>query len=140
MSQSAANTATVARPRWPYAGAGQKPLLLASVLMIVGSFLPWVMTPLGNLAGSSGPGLYTLYLACIGISGALVRRPRLALVQALLTGIGGAGIALWQIVVVVQLSIRTDAWGTLIPGVGLVFVLASGLLALVAARRLQRGE
>lgn len=124
------------RTRWPYAGAGQKPLLMAALLMVVGSMLPWVMTPVGNLLGVAGAGVLTLYLAVIGIAGALIRRRLPALIQATVTGAGAIALTTWQLGRLAQLSAATDTWGQLVPGVGLIMVLASGLLALVAAHRL----
>jgi predicted membrane protein len=128
------------RRRWPRAGAGQRPLLLAALLMGAGSFLPWVSTPLGDFGGMAGGGAWTLYAATMGLAGALVGKRLLASLSALVCGAAAVALVGWQLSRLARLSSEADAWGTLLPGWGLLVVLASGLLALVAARRLHRGE
>lgn len=129
----------VSGSRWFRAGGGQRPLLLAAVLMAVGSFLPWVSTPFGTLGGLDGGGQLTFVASALGIGGSVVGRRTVAALSALGCGGAAVGLAGWQLGRLVRLSVSTEAWGTLLPGQGLVIVLASGLLALVASHRLHRG-
>jgi hypothetical protein len=130
-------TAVPATRRWPYAGHGQKPLLLGAVLIVLGSLLPWVMTPFGNLSGLRGAGLWTLYLGVIGIPGAVLRSRRLAWWHALLAGVPAVVLTAWQLVRLVELGWRTGTFTGALPGMGLLLVLGGGVLALRAAAPLR---
>jgi hypothetical protein len=121
-----------ARARWPYAGADQLPLLLASLAMMVGSFMPWVMVGGMAMAGVNGAGLWTLYGASLGLAGALVRQRRLAAVSAAAAGALAVGLGGWQVVHLVG-KVGLDGWH---PGIGLVAVLIGGIIALRSAWRL----
>lgn len=123
-----------ARRRWPYAGPAQSRLLLASLGIGVGSFLPWVDTAFGNFTGMAGPGVWTLYAAILGIAGALVRRGRLAAVHAAATGAVAVILPVWQ-------GLRllgTCGGGACAPSTGLVLVLIGGGIALAQVRALWR--
>lgn len=122
------------RRRWPYAGPGQVRLLLASLGVGLGSFLPWVDTAVGSFTGMAGPGVWTLYAAVLGLAGALVRRPHLAAVHAGLTGAVAVALPAWQGLRLAQLC----GGGACLPAPGLLLVLAAGVAALVQARRLWR--
>jgi hypothetical protein len=113
-------------------------MLVAGLLVAFGSLLPWVTTPLGNLAGTAGPGLWTLCAGVITVAGALLPFRRIALGHALVGGVVAAGLAGWQVARIVHLSATTDAWGQLLPGIGLVMVAGGGVIALRAAVRLHR--
>lgn len=123
-----------ARRRWPYAGAAQSRLLLASLAIGVGSFLPWVDTAFGSFTGMAGPGVWTLYAAVLGIAGSLVRRGRLAALHAAATGAVAVLLPVWQGLTLVD----TCAGGACAPGTGLVLVLMAGATALVQVRPLWR--
>lgn len=123
-----------ARQRWPYAGPAQSRLLLASLAIGVGSFLPWVDTAFGTFTGMAGPGVWTLYAAVLGIAGALVRRGRLAAVHAGATGAVAVLLAAWQGLRLVG----TCAGGACAPATGLLLVLVAGGVALAQVRPLWR--
>lgn len=127
------------RPRWPYAGPGQRVLLLGAAMIAFGSFLPWVATPVGNVSGMAGPGLWTFSFGVIGIGGAFLRRRGLALVHALAAGVCGVALPAWQVVRLVDVSTSTGAWGAAVPSTGLLLVLGGGALALRATWRLHTG-
>lgn len=120
------------RTRWPYAGPDQLPLLLASLAVAVGSFLPWVMVGGLSMSGGHGPGLWTFYAASLGLAGALIRHRRLAVASATAAGSVAVGIAVWQVLHLVG-RIGFQGWH---PGVGLVIVLLGGIIALRSAWRL----
>jgi hypothetical protein len=127
----AAPTVAVTR-RWPPAGPDQLPLLLASVAVAVGSFLPWVVVGDLELSGWHGGGLWTFYAATLGIAGGLVPSRALAATSALASGLVAAGIGCWQ---VLHLAARVgfEGWH---PGLGLVAVILGGVIALRSAWRL----
>ena len=122
------------RRRWPYAGRGQKLLLLASLVIMVASFLPWVDTAVGTFTGMAGPGVWTLYAGFVGLGGALVRRRRLALIQAVVTSGVAVALPVWQLA---RLA-RICTWNSCVPSTGLLLVLASGIVAGMAAWQLHR--
>ena len=124
--------ATAVRRRWPYAGRGQKLLLGASLVIMVASFLPWVDTAVGTFTGMAGPGVWTLYAGFLGLGGALVRRRRLAVIQAVLTGATAIALPAWQLA---RLA-RICTWNSCVPSTGLLLVLVSGVVALMAAWQL----
>lgn len=122
------------RQRWPYAGPAQARLLLASLAVGVGSFLPWVDTAFGSFTGMAGPGVWTLYAAVLGIAGALVRRGRLAAVHAGATGAVAVLLSVWQGLRLID----TCAGGACAPSTGLLLVLVGGGIILAQVRPLWR--
>lgn len=129
MDTTTAPPPAAARPRWPYVGRGQQTLLWASVLIMVGAFLPWLMTPFGTFTGMSGAGSWTVFAGVIGIGASLMRRRRLVLVHAV--GIAALAIALpsWQLAHLIIL-VGFSGW---LPGVGLIMTLAGGVAVSRAA-------
>lgn len=125
---------TGARARWPYAGPAQGRLLLASLGIGLGSFLPWVDTAVGSFTGMAGPGVWSLYAAVLGVAGALVRRHRLAAAHAAVAGAVAVALPVWQGLRL--LSICTG--GACLPAPGLLLVLLAGGVALAQVRRLWR--
>ncbi len=107
-------------------------LLIATLLVALGSFLPWVSTAVGNVPGYRGGGLWTLYAAMLGFTGALVPWPRVGAVQAGILALVATALPIWQVVHLLTL-VGTGGW---LPGAGLVLVLAGGGAAGVAAWRL----
>ncbi len=110
-------------------------LLGASFLVLVGSFMPWIDTPLGTVLGAQGAGLWTFYTCMLGFAGVMVPARRLAAAQAALLGAVAVVLPLWQVVHLLGL-VGTAGW---IPGPGLVLVVGGGVLAGVSAVRLFRG-
>lgn len=133
---------TSPRPAAPAAGPGapsvadqvraRKLLLAATVLVVLGSFLPWVSTAVGNVPGYRGGGLWTFYTAMLGFTGAFLPWVRVAAVQAGLLALVALALPAWQVVHVLRL-VGTGGW---LPGTGLVMVVLGGILAAVAARKL----
>ncbi|HZI98133.1 MAG TPA: hypothetical protein VFD41_11490 [Actinomycetales bacterium] len=132
----AAGRAAVRR-RWPPLGAGQKPLLGASAMVIVGAFLPWLYTnAVGPVSALAGAGVWAFYAGTLGFAGALVPWRAAAVVQAAVMAVAAVGLTLWQLVHLWSLV----GFGGWLPGPGLVLVLGGGLLAGSAATRLARGR
>ncbi|GGK73007.1 hypothetical protein [Ornithinimicrobium pekingense] len=111
---------------------GQLRLLAASVLMIVGAFLPWLYTPLGTVTGMRGPGLWTATVGMLALAGALVPVRVLAVLQAVVAAAICIVLPIWQLVHMLGL-VGMQGW---IPGPGLVLTLGGGALAAHAAWQL----
>ena len=110
-------------------------LLGASVLVGFGSFLTWVATPVGDISGARGPGLWTFYAAVLGLAGAYVPWRRAAFVQGLVLVVAAIGLPVWQLARIIRLV----GFGGWLPGPGVVLVVAGGILAALACRRLAVG-
>lgn len=111
-------------------------LLGVAALLMVGGFLPWLYTPIGEVSGFRGPGQWTFYVGLLALAGGIVRRPRLAAAQGAIAGVVAVALPVWQVVHVLTL-VGTQGW---YPGPGLVFSLGGGVLALNAARLLWLGQ
>lgn len=107
---------------------------MAVAMVFLGSFLPWLHTPIGNVTGGRGPGLWTFYGAMLGLAAAVlpVAARRIAGIQAAVMAAAAVGIPIWQVVHLVRL-VGFDGW---FPGPGLVLVLFGGVLAGLAAKAL----
>lgn len=115
-------------------------MLLGGLLMVLGSPMPWVSTPLGNLSGVAGAGLWTLCAGFIAIAGALLPYRRVAFAHALLPGIVVALIVVWQLLRLAQVSASTDSWGNVLPGIGLVLVGGGAVVLLRTAMRIRAAD
>lgn len=134
MPPTTRSSATALRRPAAAAAAGvQARLLGAGALIVFGSFLPWAMTPLGNLSGIRGAGLWTLYLGLLALPGAVVRSSRVAFWHAVLAAVPAVALPSWQLARLAQLNLLAGSWGVALPGLGLVLVLAGGVLAAGAA-------
>ena len=98
----------------------------------IGALLPWVYTGVGAVSGARGAGLWVFYAAALGLAGALVRRRRLAAVQALVLAVVAVGLPLWQVVHLLSL-VGLSGW---LPGPGLLLCFGGGMLAAKAAHSL----
>lgn len=107
-------------------------LLGASLMILVGAFLPWIHTGVGNVLGFEGPGMITMYAAFLGIAGAIVRSPRVVAVHAALVAAPALVLPIWQVGRFVD-RVGFEGW---MPGAGTVLTLGGGAVAAVAAYRL----
>lgn len=103
----------------------------AVVMVIVGSFLPWLDTAAGTVSGARGPGLWTFYAAMLGLAAVMVPIRSLRIGQTVLFGVVAVALPVWQVVHVLNL-VGTGGW---MPGPGVVLVFGGGVLALDTARR-----
>lgn len=115
---------------------GSAGMIVAGLLIVVGSLLPWVTTPFGSLSGTAGPGLWTLSAGFIAIAGAVLPFRKVAIAHCLGPGAVVALIAAWQVARLVQLSAATGAWGQLLPGMGLVMAAGGAVVLLRTGYRL----
>jgi hypothetical protein len=118
---------------------GRKRLLWASLMALVGGFMPWLMTEVGNVNGYRGAGLWVAYAAMLGLAGAMLPMRRVAAVQGFILAAVAVALPLWQLVHVVSL-VGFAGW---MPGPGLVMSLGGGVLAGIGSRQLwqqQRAE
>lgn len=116
--------------------AGQNALLLASVTLVVASFLPWVDTAFGAFSGMAGAGVYTFYAGVWGIGGGLMPWRRIALAHAVVVTAAALLLPAWQIASLVSRQLD----GGWVPGTGIMLAIASGSLAARAVWQLARQE
>lgn len=126
------------KPRKQIMHPGSVGLLVGALAVIVGSMLPWVITPLGTINGTAGPGLWTLCGGFIAVAGALIPRRWVAISHAFVAGGTVAFVAGWQLLRLVQISEATDAWGQAMPGIGLVMTAGGAVILLATGVRLVR--
>ncbi|GAB3841626.1 hypothetical protein ACFFMR_07900 [Micromonospora andamanensis] len=132
-----ADTASTAAPvRRRILHAGSLGMIVGGVLALVGSLLPWVITPFGSLSGVAGPGLWTLSVAFLAIAGALLPNRKVAIAHSLIPGLVVAVIAGWQVARLISLSASTGAWGQLMPGIGLVMAAGGAVVLIRTGMRL----
>jgi hypothetical protein len=108
--------------------AGQNALAIASLTLIIASFLPWIDTAFGSFNGMAGAGVYTFYAGVLGIAGSCLPWRRVALVHAVLVAAAALGLPAWQVASLLAL----DLGGGWVVGTGLLLAVASGSLALRA--------
>ncbi|MBS43686.1 MAG: hypothetical protein CMH83_11115 [Nocardioides sp.] len=101
-------------------------------MVLLGSPMPWVSTPVGQVSGFLGGGLWTFYAAMLGFAGVLVPFAKASIAQAAILCLAALGLAGWQVAHVWNL-VGFGGWS---PGVGLVFVIGGGALAGAAVRRM----
>jgi hypothetical protein len=109
-------------------------LILGMVLIMVGSFLPWLYV--GGIAksGAFGPGLWTFYASMLGLAAVLLPFHRIGAAHAAVMAAVALGIPVWQVAHVIGL-VGFTGW---MPGPGLVMVVAGGVVAAACAVRLLR--
>ena len=130
----ATTTPATARPVRRGAHPAKRLLLGASVMVMFGSFLPWIDTPIGSISGTRGAGLWNFYAAMLGFAAVMVPLRRLAMAQAAVLSAAAIGLATWQVVHLLSL-VGTAGWR---PGPGIVLVIGGGVAAGAAAYRLRR--
>jgi hypothetical protein len=115
---------------------GTAGMLVGGLIVVVGSLLPWVTTPLGSLSGAAGPGLWTLSAGSVAVAGALLPSRTVAIGHCLVAGLAVAAIVIWQVARLGYLSAAADAWGQLLPGMGLVMAAGGAAVLLRTGLRL----
>jgi hypothetical protein len=126
------------KPRKQILHPGSVGLLVGALAVIVGSMMPWVLTPLGNINGLAGGGWLTLCGGFIAVAGALIPRRWVAVSHSFLAGGTVAFVAGWQLLRLVQVSEATGSWGQAMPGIGLVMVVGGAAILLATGVRLVR--
>lgn len=121
------------RPRRPAHPARRK-LFLGILLVVVGSFLPWLYVAGEPRSGALGPGLWTFYGAMLGFAGALLPFHRVAAGHAAVMAAVALGVPIWQLLHALDL-VGIGGWA---PGPGLVMVAGGGVVAAGCAVRMWR--
>ncbi len=103
----------------------QRMLLLLSVGVVVGSFMPWLETALGTYRGFAGPGQYLFYAGMLGLGGGLVPVRTLAVIQGAVVSAVAIALPVWQVVKLFS-QVGFDGWT---PGIGLMLVFGCGVMA-----------
>jgi len=130
-TSSASTSVPSARPR---VDPSRKRLALAVLMVLFGSFLPWLDTAVGAISGARGPGLWTSYAAMLGLAGALLPYRRASGIQAAVMSLVCVVLPVWQLVRALDL-LGTSGW---LPGPGIVLVFGGGVLAGSCAWQLLR--
>lgn len=117
---------------WPYAGRGQRRMLIASIIVIAGSVLPWVDTVNGTFLGVQGAGMWTLAAGGMGLAGGMLRRRGIVIGHAAVVAIVPTVLAGWQLLRLLRLC----GGGACAPHIGLGLVLFGGVFALAALLQL----
>ena len=115
----------------------RKRLGLAVLMVVFGSFAPWLDTAVGPILGGRGAGLWTFYASLLGLAGALVPSRTVAGVQAGIMAVVCTVLPVWQLVRALSLLGTDGGW---LPGPGLVLVFGGGVVAGVAALGLVRNR
>lgn len=110
-------------------------LSLAVVMVLIGSFLPWLFTGLGSVSGARGPGLWSAYAAMLGLAAVFMPWRRVAGVHAAIFAAAAMALPAWQVAHTVSLV----GFGGWFPGPGLVVVFGGGVVAAGAALAMLRG-
>lgn len=111
---------------------GQLRMLAGSAMILVGAFLPWLYTQLGNFTGMAGPGMWTATVGMLALAGALVPIRVLAIGQGVIAAAVAMFIPLWQFWHVFS-KVGMAGW---MPGPGLLLTFVGGLLCAIAAWQL----
>lgn len=125
---------STARPRAPRRSRSSLHLLGASLMVLVGAFLPWVYTGAGTVLGIRGAGLWTMYAAILGLAGSMIRARGWAAGHAAVLAVVAVALPVWQLLHLFS-KVGFAGW---MPGAGLVLTLGGGAVAGVAAVRLYR--
>jgi hypothetical protein len=125
---------SAARPRAPRRSRSSLHLLGASLMILVGAFLPWISTGAGNVIGVRGAGLWTMYAAFLGLGGAFIRHRRVASAHAGILAVVATVLPVWQLLHMLS-RVGFAGW---MPGAGLVLTLGGGVLAGFSAVALWR--
>jgi len=104
---------------------GQGQMLWSSLMIAIGSFLPWISTAFGNIAGTTGQGAgyWTFIASMLGVSGALMPWRKVAITHAVVVAAAATLLPVWQVLHLAGL-VGFAGW---MPGIGLVLVFFGGL-------------
>lgn len=126
------------RVRWPYLGRPQILLLVAGLVTMVASFLPWLDTAFGSTNGAALGGLYSFYAGLIAVPGAMLRHRMVVVGHALVLAVVGTAVPAWRLAWALgRLPGLGQAW---LPGPGLLLVLISGGVAAYVTAALLRAR
>lgn len=131
---------------WGVFHPGSWSMLIGGMMFIISAFLPWVSLPFIEeitgeafvLRGTDGPGVLTLSVGCLAFAGAFLPWRRLAIAHAGIPGIVVAVIVLIQCWNIISFSVQMDAWGGMLPGMGLVLAGGGAAVLLNAVYRMVR--
>lgn len=130
---------------WGVFHPGSGAMASGGMMLIISAFLPWVYVSITQgiigeafvLRGTDGPGVVTLSVGFLAFAGAFVPRRKLAIAHAAVPGALVALIVLVQAWNIITASMQT-AWGSFLPGMGVVLAGGGAVLLLRAAWRMLR--
>lgn len=137
MASTSSTSGTAVRRRVFHPGS--LAMVIGGLCVLVGSVLPWISTPLGDIPGhASYLGWATMAVAPLAFAGAVLPFRRVAVAHCLLVAaptVVAGGIYVAQ---VVQLNVIAGAFPTAWPGMGLVMIIGGAVILLRTAWRLRR--
>ncbi len=130
---------------WGVFHPGSGAMASGGMMLIISAFLPWVYVSITQgiigeafvLRGTDGPGVVTLSVGFLAFAGAFVPRRKLAIGHAAVPGLIVALMVLVQAWNIVTASVQT-AWGSFLPGMGVVLAGGGAVILLRAAWRMTR--
>lgn len=130
---------------WGVFHPGSGAMASGGMMLIIAAFLPWVYVSITQgiigeafvLRGTDGPGVVTLSVGFLAFAGAFVPRRKLAIAHAAIPGALVALIVVLQAWKIIAASVET-AWGSFLPGMGVVLAGGGAVLLLRAAWRMLR--
>lgn len=130
---------------WGVFHPGSWSMATGGMMLIIAAFLPWVYVSLTQgivgetfvLRGTDGPGVVTLAVGFLAFAGAFVPRRKLAIVHAAVPGVVVALMVIGQVWKIVSASLAT-AWGSFLPGMGVVLAGGGAVLLVKAAWTMTR--
>lgn len=108
---------------------GQGKALGAAALVILGAFLPWMYTGIGNFNAFRVAGPWTFYAGFLALGAGLIPHRMVAGVSAAVAAVPAVVLPVWQLVHMFNL-VGMEGWR---PGPGAVMTIGGGVLAAVAA-------
>lgn len=113
---------------------GQGRMLVASVLIMIGAFIPWLQTGFGTPRHPHY--LWLFVVGFVALSGALVPWRPVAFWHAVATAVVSLGLLAWYLWQLFEQIVAVVGFSGWFPGPGMVLTIAGGVLAVIAARTL----
>ena len=129
---------------------GQKKLIIASIALFLGSWLPWFSTNVGNVTAmwfsfdfgsetlmlAGQPGLWTWMASFMALAGALAPWRMFSVASAGLAALVSLGLGGFYLIRALTGS-YFFAQANWLPGPGLVFLAGGAIMCLIAAREIR---
>jgi hypothetical protein len=113
---------------------GQGRLIAASVLVMVGAFLPWLYTAFSQPKHPQF--LWLFVVGFVALAGGLIPNQKIAYWHSVVTAVVTLGLTAWYLFQLVVEIIAKVGFGGWMLGPGLVLTVAGGVLAIQSARTL----
>lgn len=137
MSSTSSTSGTAVRRRVFHPGS--LAMAVGGLCVFIGSVLPWISTPLGDIPGhASYLGWATMAVAPLAFAGAVLPFRRVAIGHCLVVAAPTVAAGVIYLAQVVQLNVIAGTFPTAWPGMGLVMIIGGAVILLRTAWRLRR--